>query len=35
MHEPYKSDDMSCKKSTFGVKMVWPSNVEAYLEVNA
>ena len=33
MHEPYKSD-ISCK-SIFGVKKVWPSKVESYLEVNA
>ena len=27
MHEPYKSDDISCK-NTFGFKKVWPSKVE-------
>ena len=34
MHEPYKSDDISCK-NTFGVKKVQPSKVELYLEVSA
>ena len=34
MHDPYKSDDILCK-NTFGVKKVWPSKVEPYLEVNA
>ena len=34
MHEPYKSDDMSCKY-TFGVRKVLSSKVESYLEVNA
>ena len=33
MHEPYKSDDISCR-NTFGVKKVQPSKVESYLEVN-
>ena len=34
MHDPYKSDNISCK-STFGVKKVRPSKVESYLEENA
>ena len=34
MHEPYKGDDISCK-STFSVKMSWPSKIESYLKVNA
>ena len=29
MHEPYKSNDISCK-NTFDVKKVWPSKVESY-----
>ena len=31
MHEPYKSDDISCKNS-FGIKKVQPSKVESYLK---
>ena len=34
MHKPYKSNNISCK-NTFGVKKVWPSKVESYMEVNA
>ena len=34
MHEPYKSDAISCK-NTFSVKKVWPSKVELYLELNS
>ena len=34
MHEPCKSDDISCK-NTSGVNKVWPSKIESYLEVNA
>ena len=34
MHEPYKSDDISCN-NIFGVKKVQPGKVESYLEMNA
>ena len=34
MHEPYKSDDISCR-ITFWVKKAQPSKVESYLKVNA
>ena len=34
MHEPYKSNDISCKKH-LQCKKVWPSKVGSYLEVNA
>ena len=34
MHEPYKTDDI-LYKNTFDVKMVRPSKMESYLEVNA
>ena len=34
MHEPYKSDDISCK-NTFSIKKMWPSKLESYLEMNA
>ena len=34
MHELYKSNDVSCK-NTFGVKKVYPSKAESYLELNA
>ena len=34
MHEPYKTDDISCK-NTLDVKKVQPSKVESYLEMNA
>ena len=34
MHEPYKSNDISCN-NTFSVKKVQPSEVESYEEVNA
>ena len=33
MHEPCKSDDISCKNA-FSVKETRPSKVESYLEVN-
>ena len=31
MHEPYKSDNISCK-NTFGVKKMQPSKAELYVE---
>ena len=31
MHEPYKSNDISCK-NTFGIKNVWLSKVEIIAE---
>ena len=34
MHEPYKSDDISCK-NTSGIRKVWPGKVWSYQEVNA
>ena len=33
MHEPNKSDNILCN-NILGVKKVWPSKVESYLEIN-
>ena len=34
VHEPYNSNDMSCK-NTFSVIKLWPSKVELQVEMNA
>ena len=33
MHEPYKSNNISCK-NTFGLKKGAPNKVKLYMEVN-